>query len=101
MGWTPTWHIIGGGGLVFEPVGIWDNTTKGTQKKTRRIGVAGLGINRMDESLANTVRTIAERSEFFYVRDQRSLDLCVEAPNQGFDGYGHDLVGTVRRSEFI
>lgn len=78
-GWTRSWHIIGGGGLVFEAVGVWDNGGKWTQQKSRKIGAAGLGINRMDESLAKTVRTIADRSEFFFVRGQRSLDLCLEA----------------------
>jgi polysaccharide pyruvyl transferase WcaK-like protein len=69
------WILIGGGGLVFEPVGIWANPQRWLAKCRAKIGVLGLGVNRVDADLLQAVTQIIERSTFFYVRDQPSWAL--------------------------
>ncbi|MBW4518930.1 MAG: polysaccharide pyruvyl transferase family protein [Scytolyngbya sp. HA4215-MV1] len=69
------WILIGGGGLVFEQVGIWNNTAKWIQDCKAKIGVLGLGVNHISQKLCSEVLTLIEKADFFYVRDHTSKAL--------------------------
>lgn len=69
------WILIGGGGLVFERVGIWANTAQWIKHCNAKIGVFGLGVNRVSQDLLADVLALVEHSEFFYVRDALSKSL--------------------------
>jgi len=73
------WILIGGGGLVFDPVGIWASPQwiSGCRAK---IGVLGLGVNRVSADLLKSVSMLIERSEFFYVGDEQSWALLAHHP---------------------
>lgn len=75
------WILIGGGGLVFERVGIWADTQKWTQLCRAKIGVFGLGVNHVSPELLSELFTLIDRSEFFYVRDEKSKALLNYHPN--------------------
>lgn len=77
---TFDWILIGGGGLVFERVGIWSNVQKWVQKCKANIGVLGLGINKVTQDLENELLSLIEASTFFYVRDATSHSLLGNHP---------------------
>lgn len=77
---TFDWILIGGGGLVFERVGIWVNTKQWLKKCKANIGVFGLGVNRVSPELLPELSDLIERSEFFYVRDEQSRSLLNNHP---------------------
>lgn len=72
---TFDWILIGGGGLIFEKVGIWENVKQWAQQCTAKIGVLGIGVNRVEPDLLKEVLVLIERSEFFCVRDAESKAL--------------------------
>ncbi|MTJ11412.1 polysaccharide pyruvyl transferase family protein [Anabaena sp. UHCC 0187] len=74
------WILIGGGGLVFERVGIWVNTKQWIKKCKAKIGVFGLGVNRVSPDLLPDLYDLIESSEFFYVRDEQSRSLLNNHP---------------------
>lgn len=74
------WVLIGGGGLVFSPHGIWVRMRRWMRKIRAKIGVLGLGINQLPDVLRTEIDDLAERSSFFFVRDQRSHDLTGRHP---------------------
>lgn len=74
------WILIGGGGLVFERVGIWVNMQRWLKLCQAKIGVIGLGINRLTPDLFEEVKALIDKSEFFYVRDQTSKELLNNDP---------------------
>ena len=77
---TFDWILIGGGGLVFEPVGIWANSKRWLRHCRAKIGVLGLGVTRVSPHLLQDITQIIERSEFFYVRDHVSQALLNHHP---------------------
>lgn len=74
------WILIGGGGLVFERVGIWINTSKWLRNCSAKIGVLGLGINHLSPELLLEVSSLIECAKFFYVRDHASQALLNHHP---------------------
>jgi polysaccharide pyruvyl transferase WcaK-like protein len=72
---TFDWILIGGGGLVFQRHGIWQNIKKWLEKTNANIGVLGLGINHLPDDLASEVFDLLDRAAFFYVRDRDSKAL--------------------------
>jgi polysaccharide pyruvyl transferase WcaK-like protein len=74
------WILIGGGGLVFERVGIWINTKQWLKKCKANIGVFGLGVNLISPELLAELSDLIERAEFFYVRDDQSRYLLNNHP---------------------
>ncbi|AFZ59168.1 polysaccharide pyruvyl transferase family protein [Anabaena cylindrica FACHB-243] len=74
------WILIGGGGLVFERVGIWVNPKQWIKKCKAKIGVLGLGVNRVSQDLLVDLYDLIENSEFFYVRDEQSKSLLNNNP---------------------
>jgi polysaccharide pyruvyl transferase WcaK-like protein len=69
------WLLIGGGGLVFEQVGVWCNTARWLKQCRAKVGVLGVGVNHIFPELLNEVTNIIDASEFFYVRDCESKAL--------------------------
>jgi polysaccharide pyruvyl transferase WcaK-like protein len=69
------WILIGGGGLVFERVGIWVDVKKWAKASKAKIGVLGLGVNRVPEDLRPELHSLVEAAEFFFVRDFQSKKL--------------------------
>lgn len=74
------WILIGGGGLVFERVGIWVNTKQWLRKTRARVGILGLGVNRVSDELLTELSYLLERSVFFFVRDEKSKSLLNNHP---------------------
>jgi polysaccharide pyruvyl transferase WcaK-like protein len=74
------WILIGGGGLVFERVGIWVNIKQWITKCKAKIGVFGLGVNRVSQDLLPELLDLIEKSDFFYVRDEISKSLLNDHP---------------------
>ena len=74
------WILIGGGGLVFERVGIWVKPKQWIKKCKAKIGVFGLGVNHVSSILLEEVYTIINHSEFFFVRDEQSKILLNNHP---------------------
>ncbi|HEY9698666.1 MAG TPA: polysaccharide pyruvyl transferase family protein [Trichocoleus sp.] len=72
---TFDWILIGGGGLVFERVGIWVDVRKWLRYCKAKIGILGLGVNCVTEELEPELSSLIEASEFFYVRDDESKRL--------------------------
>ena len=85
-----SWILIGGGGLVLERVGIWNQMRHWIRRSRRKlrgprvkIGVLGLGIKDFKQGLDGELRDLLKESAFFYVRDAASKskmgdDACVE-----------------------
>lgn len=69
------WILIGGGGLVFSIHGIWKGMKRWIRKSRSRVGVIGLGVNRVDEELGKELSDLVELSEFVFVRDTESKKL--------------------------
>ena len=69
---TFDWILIGGGGLVFKKVGIWNNLKKWLSRANRPFGVVGVGANTFDKSLGEDLCWLADKAQFFYVRDNAS-----------------------------
>lgn len=74
------WILIGGGGLVFDRVGIWVNTKQWIKKCRANIGVFGLGVNRVSPDLLPELSHLIEKADFFYVRDEKSKSLLNNHP---------------------
>ncbi|BAT55544.1 polysaccharide pyruvyl transferase [Nostoc sp. NIES-3756] len=74
------WILIGGGGLVFERVGIWVNTKQWLRKTRAKVGILGLGVNRVSDELLIELSYLLERSVFFFVRDEKSKLLLNNHP---------------------
>jgi polysaccharide pyruvyl transferase WcaK-like protein len=74
------WILIGGGGLVFERVGIWVNTKQWLRKTRARVGILGLGVNRVSDELLTELSYLIERAVFFFVRDEKSKLLLNNHP---------------------
>lgn len=72
--------LIGGGGLVWTRVGIWKKITAWLAKSKKPFGVAGLGINELNEDLKPDLLWMVEHSELFVVRDQKSHQLLDNHP---------------------
>lgn len=72
------WILIGGGGLVFDRVGIWTDVKKWLRYCRAKIGVLGLGVNRVSEELKPELSALIKAAQFFYVRDQQSKKLLVD-----------------------
>lgn len=77
---TFDWILIGGGGLVFEKVGIWSQVKDWLKHCKAKIGVLGLGVNQVTPDLWSEVVQLIDRSTFFYVRDQPSKALLNHHP---------------------
>ncbi|MEQ9359080.1 polysaccharide pyruvyl transferase family protein [Coleofasciculus chthonoplastes] len=77
---TFDWILIGGGGLVFERVGIWLNINKWIKKIHAHIGVLGIGVNHIDEPLYYDLCSLISRSSFFFVRDTTSKKMLDNNP---------------------
>jgi polysaccharide pyruvyl transferase WcaK-like protein len=69
------WILIGGGGLVFERVGIWVNMHRWLRQCRAKVGVFGLGVNRMSPELKPELDTLLAHAKFFFVRDEKSKAL--------------------------
>lgn len=69
------WAVIGGGGLVFEKVGIWKDLKNWIDKSHLKIGVVGLGITRLPDGLDKELNSLLEKAQFFHVRDSTSKSL--------------------------
>jgi polysaccharide pyruvyl transferase WcaK-like protein len=67
--------VIGGGGLVFERMGLWEDPRSWMTHVRGPLVVAGLGINRVDPGLAEAVTFLADSAEIFWVRDEESRSL--------------------------
>lgn len=66
--------LIGGGGLVWDPVGVWKNGN--WSKLPVRLGVIGLGVNNVSNTqVSGTLEKYIENAEFFFVRDRKSKAL--------------------------
>jgi len=72
---TFDWILIGGGGLVFERIGIWRNIKSWLRHCNAKIGVLGLGVNHTTPELLVELEALIEHCDFFYVRDQLSKAL--------------------------
>lgn len=72
---TFDWILIGGGGLIFERVGIWQNVKGWSSACRANIGVIGIGVNRIGHELEEELAALIDRCHFFYVRDQESKQL--------------------------
>ncbi len=72
---TFDWAILGGGGLVFERVGVWKDMKKWIRKSGVRVGALGLGVNRLEGDLRRELEDFCAIADFVYVRDQSSKDL--------------------------
>jgi len=72
--------IIGGGGLVFERVGIWRNVRNWIGATSAPIIVLGIGINRVDEQLKLELNTLFKRAILVMVRDNESALLTGPNP---------------------
>lgn len=72
---TFDWILIGGGGLVFQRHGIWQDMKQWMSKIKAKIGVIGLGINHLPDDLALELSNLLDRTSFFYVRDKESKAL--------------------------
>ncbi|BAY07243.1 polysaccharide pyruvyl transferase family protein [Calothrix sp. NIES-2098] len=77
---TFDWILIGGGGLVFESVGIWVDIKQWTKKCKAKIGIFGLGVNRVSPELLLEILHLIDYASFFYVRDQKSKALLNNHP---------------------
>lgn len=69
------WILIGGGGLVFERVGIWVKMHQWIKQCRAKVGVFGLGVNRMSPDLKPELDTLLAHAKFFFVRDEKSKAL--------------------------
>ena len=67
--------LIGGGGLVWERVGIWENIKSWLSRSKKPFGVVGLGINNLNEEMKPDILWVAEHAQMFIVRDYRSHQL--------------------------
>ena len=67
--------LIGGGGLVWNHVGIWKDVRRWTTRCGIPVGVAGLGVNQAPGELEEEMAALVDRSEFFFVRDEKSKRL--------------------------
>jgi polysaccharide pyruvyl transferase WcaK-like protein len=74
------WILIGGGGLVFERVGVWHQAAQWLKDCNANIGVLGLGVNQVSDDLMPEVEAIIRQSKFFYVRDRKSHALLNDHP---------------------
>lgn len=72
--------LVGGGGLVWERVGIWKKIDQWLSSSQKPFGVIGLGINSLDERLKLDLLWVAEHAQLFVVRDQRSHQLLDNHP---------------------
>ena len=64
--------VIGGGGLVWEKVGIWTSVTDWLRKSKKPFAVVGLGINELNGTLKQDLLWMVENAKLFVVRDQKS-----------------------------
>ena len=64
--------MIGGGGLVWEKVGIWASVTNWLHKSKKLFAVVGLSINELDRTLKQDLLWMVENAKLFAVRDQKS-----------------------------
>jgi polysaccharide pyruvyl transferase WcaK-like protein len=64
--------LIGGGGLVWERVGIWVDIVTWLTKNKKPFGVVGLGINELKANLKSDLLWLVEHAEIFAVRDRKS-----------------------------
>ena len=69
------WALIGGGGLVFEKVGIWHRMKRWIGKSRVNVGVLGLGINRLPDGLDRELGDLLDKARFVHVRDAPSKAL--------------------------
>ena len=69
------WAIIGGGGLVFEKVGIWHRMKRWIGKSRLKVGAVGLGITRLPDGLNRELGDLVNAAQFFCVRDATSKRL--------------------------
>lgn len=72
--------VIGGGGLVFDEVGIWKDPDTWLQATRCPLLVAGLGVNRLTPSLEANIQKIIRHSTQFWVRDHESRRLLNNGP---------------------
>lgn len=72
--------LIGGGGLVFDHSGIWQNARHWLDATKVPVGLVGLGINRLEGPLVDEVKLILDRCEFAMVRDAESAALAGNHP---------------------
>jgi polysaccharide pyruvyl transferase WcaK-like protein len=64
--------LIGGGGLVWERVGIWANVVTWLTQSKKPFGVVGLGINELNADLKPDLLWMVEHAQIFAVRDRKS-----------------------------
>ena len=69
------WAIIGGGGLVSQRGGIWHRMKRWIGRSRVKVGVVGLGISHLPDSLDRELGDLLDKSEFFFVRDCFSKSL--------------------------
>lgn len=67
--------LIGGGGLVWERVGIWANPIAWLSKSKKPFAVVGLGINELNADLKPDLLWMVEHAALFAVRDRKSHEL--------------------------
>lgn len=72
--------LIGGGGLVWERVGIWKKIKIWLQKSKKPFGVVGLGINKLNDDMKPDLLWMADNATLFVVRDQKSHQLLDAHP---------------------
>lgn len=72
--------LIGGGGLVWNHVGLWKNCSRWIRQARIPVAVAGLGVNHLTPVLRPELAELINCSEFFIVRDQESHALLDHHP---------------------
>jgi|GEM_PF-1890747 len=72
--------LIGGGGLVWEKVGIWAGITEWLGKSKKPFAVVGLGINELNGTLKQDLLWMVDNAKLFAVRDQKSHQLLDSHP---------------------
>ncbi len=73
--------ILGGGTLIpGKPTAPFDDFDRWADQFEAPLGVAGLGVDPFPEQYWPAVRTLLDRAEFFYVRDQESRRLLRDHP---------------------
>ncbi|HIK06686.1 MAG TPA: polysaccharide pyruvyl transferase family protein [Trichormus sp. M33_DOE_039] len=67
--------LIGGGGLVWAKVGIWQQIKTWLKNSKKPFGVVGLGINELNDDMKPDLLWMADNATLFVVRDQKSHQL--------------------------
>jgi hypothetical protein len=70
------WVLIGGGSIINRHSKIFQKGGDRLFVKGQKVGFAGISVSgQFDEEQIPALHDLIERSEFFYVRDQRSHDI--------------------------